>query len=296
MKKTALLILICIVSYDSLACEICGASAGNYFIGPFPQFKKHFVGVRYTFRSFNSAIATDATEFSKDFYQTAEIWTGINLGQKWQILGFIPYNINRQDSDEGTSQLSGLSDISLITNYTLLNISKELGISHRLWIGGGVKLPTGKFQPDANEELVPAANIQPGTGSFDWIINTLYALSFKEWGLNSTISYKINQSASAFQFGNRFHASAFLFRSTFTTWSTLNPNVGLLYEYVNANKFEGLEVEATGGQAFLASVGLETSVKRINLGFNIQLPIRQNFSDDQTKTKVRGMVNLTYNF
>ncbi len=101
------------------ACEICGCSSGNYFIGPFPVFQKHFAGVRYTFRSFDTRLKSDATQFSRDFYQTAEIWGGLNINKRWQLLGFVPYNINQQKSDDGARTNRGVGDVSfiLITIY-----------------------------------------------------------------------------------------------------------------------------------------------------------------------------------
>ncbi len=79
------------------------------------------------------------------FYQTTELWAGYNIGRKWQLLTFLPYNINRQTSDDGTRKNNGLGNISLIANYDLLNTRKgnKRGnkISQQLWIGGGIKIP-----------------------------------------------------------------------------------------------------------------------------------------------------------
>ena len=47
-----------------------------------------------------------------------------------------------------------------MANYAFWNHQR-----HQLWTGGGVKLPTGKFQPEAGHELVPAANMEPGSGN-----------------------------------------------------------------------------------------------------------------------------------
>src|SRR5438309_8564790 len=121
MKKAILLFLPCFSLFQTFACDICGCSSGNYFVGPFPQFRKHFFGTRYTFRSFESHIAGDPTQFSKDFYQTVELWGGYNIGKKWQLLAFVPYNINQQTSDDGKNNSHGLGDITLLGNYKVLD-------------------------------------------------------------------------------------------------------------------------------------------------------------------------------
>jgi hypothetical protein len=93
------------------------------------------------------------------------------------VLSFIPYNINKQSSDDGIKKSNGLIDISFIVNYDLLNTRKgdshNNRISQQLWVGGGIKLPTGRFSVDTND-IIPTANNQAGTGSIDHILNAMY--------------------------------------------------------------------------------------------------------------------------
>ena len=297
MKKIFLIAILCLIIQGTFACDICGCSSGNYFIGPFPQFRKHFFGTRYTFRSFTSQVAGDPTQYSKDFYQTAELWGGLNIGSKWQLIGFVPYNINRQHSDDGIKNSNGLGDITLLGNYKLLdnrsNDKKGNRISQQLWIGGGAKIPTGKFKADPTD-IIPDANNQPGTGSVDFLLNTMYTVHVNDWGVNSNLNYKINGSAENFQFGNRFSTSAFVFRSISAANTTFNPNMGLLYENIGTNELAKVKVEDTGGYALHAAAGLETNFSNMAVGFNAQIPVSQNLSNGQTTSKVRGMVHLTF--
>ena len=299
MKKIFSAGIILLLMQQSFACDICGCSSGNYFIGPFPQFHKHFFGLRYSFRSFNSQMASDKTQFSKDFYQTVELWGGMNIGKKWQVIGFVPYNINRQSSDDGKKFSQGMGDITLLANYKFLD--KRSGtkngrrISQQLWLGAGVKLPTGRFAADPND-IIPDANNQPGTGSVDFLLNAMYNLHINDWGMNSNVNYKMNGSADKFRFGNRFNASSFVFRSFRVNKTSLNPNIGLLYENLQANKLEKAKIAETGGNALLAAAGLEVNFRKMAIGFNAQLPLRQDISNGQTNTKVRGMAHVTFTF
>jgi hypothetical protein len=295
MKKLILVSTLFLIFKSSSACEFCGCSSGNYFIGAFPQFKKYFVGTRYSFRTFTTKASADPSQYSKDFYQTVELWVGVNLGSRWQVLAFLPYSINQQNSDDGMMQTQGLGDATLIANYSLMNMTRENGIAHQLWLGGGIKLPTGKFELDP-DNLVASANNQPGTGSLDYLANFTYVFRSNEWSLNSNINYKINQSADAFKFGNRLAGSAFIFRSLYTIKATYRPNAGLLFENLQASRNNSLKVDGTGGYTLLAVGGLETTLNHMTVGFNAQLPLSQNMSAGQTTTKLRGMVHITYTF
>lgn len=299
MKKIIFTSTLIFLLQASFACDICGCSSGNYFVGPFPWFHKHFVGIRYTFRSFHSIVKNDASQFSKDFYQTAEVWGGWNIGKKWQLLTFLPYNINRQASDDGIMKSNAFGDITVIANYNLLsNKTKSKhgnGVSQQLWIGAGLKLPTGKFSADV-DDFIPSANNQTGTGNVDFLLNSMYSIRINNWGISNNINYKINQGAHNFQFGNRFNASTFVFHSVAAPKATFNPNAGLLYENLKANKQGNLKIDDTGGNALLAAAGLETSFNKIAIGFNAQLPVSQHLSNGQTTARVRGMLHVTYAF
>jgi hypothetical protein len=299
MKRALFVILLFGIFTDSYACDICGCSSGSYFIGPFPQFNRHFIGLQYTFRNFSTELSSDNTQFSKDFYQTTELLAGTRIGNRWQALMFLPYNINHSVTDDGTNNSKGFGDLTLLGNYNLFNkrsLTRDTNtIFQQLWIGGGTKLPTGKFAVDTSE-LVSSANMQPGTGSFDIMLNAIYSLQVKNWGLNINASYRINQSADKFKFGNRLGATAFFFRSFQTKILTLSPNIGMLYDNLAANENNNEKVADTGGNTLSSALGLEIRLKKISLGGNVQLPIFSDLSSGQTTQKLNGMLHLSFMF
>jgi hypothetical protein len=292
MRKLILLGMFTLVVQVSNACDICGCSHGGYFVGTFPDFHRHFIGLRYSFRNYYSHNDT-SSEYSRDRYQALELWGGISLGRRWQLMVFVPFKANRQETDDGGHQHThyGLGDATLLANYLLLQREKN-----QVWLGAGVKIPTGKFSPEDGHELVPAANMEPGSGSTDLVFSATDVYQSGKWSMYGNVSYSVNREAKAFQFGNQLNASALVARSFDLKGANLVPNAGLYYEHLAANKQGGQKIEATGGQALLASGGIDLRLGKINIGMNAQLPLAQNFSNNQTSSRLRGMVQVVYMF
>lgn len=295
MKKIIIVTTILFASFSAGACEICGCGLGNYYIGLMPHFRSKFIGMRYQFHSFRTRLTDDPTQFSKDFYQTVEIWSGWNIGKRFQLLTFIPFNFNHQESDEGTTRLSGLGDIALVLNYKLLDIRKG-NTSQQLLFGAGLKLPTGRFAIEPGDpDVAAAANTQRGSGSTDFMLNAMYNIRVKRWGVSANAAYKFNSNNSDdYQFGNKLSASSFVFYAATAGKTTVSPNVGLLFEHNEPSQLSGAKIDLTGGHLLQAAAGTEISFSKMAIGFNVQLPLTQDFAEGQTKSKVKGMLHVTF--
>ena len=304
MKKIFILTLTLFFSSQLIACPICGCGVGNFYLGLLPNFKNHFIGVRYQYMLYHTQLKDDPSQFGYDYYKTVEVWSGWSIGKKIQLLAFVPYQINKQNTDDGNIKKDGLGDITLLANYKILqktkmNTVKRSSTSQELWIGGGVKLPTGKYHIDLND---PDANLgdvnsQMGTGSVDFLVNTSYNIHLNKFGINTSLNYKINTTNNDhYDFGNRFTANSFGYYNIGMRSISLAPNIGVLYEHANANHLSNAKVDLTGGDIALAVTGIELTYKKINMGANVQLPFAQNFAAGQTTAKTRGMVHVTFSF
>jgi len=302
MKRLFLLFLTGTIIFESRACEICGCGVNNFYIGILPQFNHKFFGVRYHFNSFNTRLHNDPTQYSKDFYQTVELWGGWNIGKKLQVLAFVPFNHNYQNSDEGITKMTGLGDIAALVNYKVLDVNsvngKDRTFSQQLWVGGGIKFSTGKFEIDPNDpDLASSANMQLGSGSTDILLNAMYNVRIDKVGINTTATYKLNSTnKDQYKFGNKFLASSFAYYPLAVSKTIISPNLGVLYEKTNASELQGSKIDLTGGSILQGSAGVEFAFNKIAVGFNAQLPLAQNFAENQTTQKIRGMAHVSFAF
>lgn len=309
MKKILLFIIIAFACIEANACPICGCGVGGFYIGLLPTYKTQFIGVRYQYANYDTHLIDEPDQFSHDHYHQVELYGGVTLGKRWQLLGFLPYHINHQITDDGTVDRNGLGDISVLANYKVWETSKfsknNKTFKQEFWLGAGVKLPTGKyavnFQDSTEEELsdlLGDVNSQMGTGSTDFILNAMYNIHVGKVGINTTANYKVNTTNnSRFKYGDRFSINSFAYYEAKAGKQIyMAPNIGVLYEHATANIFTSSKVEQTGGYTALASGGIDFNFQNITVGTNVQLPFAQDYARGQTQAKIRGLVHLTYTF
>src|SRR5436853_5214828 len=123
MKKVFLSIIVTFIFSAGFACPICGCGVGGFYVGLLPTYKGQFIGIRYYYSHYETRLKDDPSQYSHDYYRTAELYGGISLGRKWQLLGFVPYHINYQNTDDGAVRNNGLGDISLLLNHLVLQTS-----------------------------------------------------------------------------------------------------------------------------------------------------------------------------
>ncbi len=303
MKKLLIFITISLLSLSaSMACPFCGCGGGNTYLGLLPNFQNGFVGVRYSYSQYHTQLVDDPTQFSTNYYNSIEVWGGIHLGQKFQILAFVPYYQNKQIDDDGTTTPHGLGDITVMGQYRLFNLASFVGkkiLSHQLWIGAGIKAPTGSFNVDLNDPNTTVADInaQLGTGSLDYMLNALYSLNIGKFGINTSLNYKINtQNSDHYRYGNRFTGNIIGSYRIKAKSVNISPNVGIGYENTAFNRLSNEAVQYTNSHVTTAIAGVEFNFKRIAIGFNGQIPLAQSYAEGQTDLKFKAMTHVAFAF
>ncbi len=306
MKKILISItglLICF--YEARACDICGCGVGSYYIGLLPDFSKRFMGFRYQYKTLRSHLGPGgSTSYltTSETYQTAEVWGGWNIGKHFRVLGFVPLNINSRENQGNTIRKAGLGDVAAVGYYQLLN--KRQTIHHKLlvqslWIGGGIKVPTGRYEPSEKKENEETPNnFQLGTASTDFTLNAMYDVRLMDAGINTNISYKINTANRYdYRYGNKFTANLLAYyKFRVARQVSIAPNTGLLYETAAKDQDHRLQVDISGGYTLLATGGLEAAFGTFSAGANFQPVVSQTLAGSHVKAGNRAMVHVTYLF
>jgi len=301
--------LICLVTglYEARACDICGCGVGSYYIGILPDFKKRFIGLRYQYKTLRSHLGPGGTTSyltTAETYQTAELWGGWNIGKRFRVLGFLPVNFNSRENQGQTMSKSGIGDIAVVGYYQLLDkqqtISSGQLLVQSLWLGGGIKVPTGKYEPTEHKENEDTPNnFQLGTASTDFTLNAMYDVRLMDFGVNANVSYKINTNNKYdYQYGNKFTANVLAYyKIKVADRVTVAPNAGVIYETAEKDKeSKKYTVDISGGHSLSATVGVEATLGTISVGGNFQPVISQQLADMRIKAGNRAMVHVTYLF
>ena len=297
------LFLLSMAALPLLACDLCGCSNGGSFFGILPQGHRGFLGVRYRYNTFHSHLSS-LNLSSREQFRTAELWGRFYPARRVQVMAFVPYQFSQQTllKTGAVTPLSGLSDITLLAHYNLLNTFMDDSVvhtvNHNLLVGGGVKLPTGRFRYDENSLLdVANPNFQLGTGSTDWIGNLIYTARYKNWGLNADVSYRVTTTnPNGYRFGNRLNTSASVFYLTSLGSRSIMPNAGVFVEQAGHDIREGVMNKQTGGYATYLNLGTEVYLNKLSFGVSYRRPVSQYLSQGELRANDQLMTHVTYLF
>ncbi|MFN4146923.1 MAG: hypothetical protein ACK4GN_13950 [Runella sp.] len=306
MMKILKPLLVCwglLLSINAFACDVCGCANGGAYFGILPQIGRQFIGVRYRTSSFDSHLKSTMLQ-SREHFQSTELWGRFYPVKRLQVLGFVPYFFNQQhEINTGRRvNLQGLGDVTVLANYNLFNTfwdsTNTRSMTHSLLVGGGIKLPTGRFQYDIGDMTqVANPNFQLGTGSTDFLISALYSMRFGNWGWNTDATYRYNTTnANRYRFGNRLTLNSLLFYTQSIGNMMLMPNAGVYVEVAGYDIERNRQNLRTGGYVSMANVGLEVFMKHLTIGATYQHPTLQNLAKGEIRADARATVHLTMMF
>ncbi len=293
------------LSIAAQACDICGCGAGSNYLGILPDFNSKIAGIRYRFNEVMAHVGPGgASSFltTQGRYYTAELWAGWTFGNKVRVMAYVPLSYNTKSNEEEGLSKAGPGDAGLQAFYRVINtkntISQKLLVQD-LWIGGGVKLPTGKYEPKDKETSGQSANLfQLGTGSFDFMATAMYDIRLQDAGLSLTASYKMNMTNKYdYNYGNKLSANAQLYyKFKVGKALTVSPNAGAAYETSQTDLDQQYPVYNSGGYILFGTIGTEMNYRKIAFGGNWQPPLKQDLAMGLVKAHHKMMLHVALMF
>ena len=303
MKKLLFSLSLVLSSLALTACDICGCGIGSYYTGILPEFNKHIIGVRYRYNALTTHLGPGGVSSyltTREYFHTVDVWGGWTVGKKFRIMGYVPLSYNEKSNRGTHSSRKGVGDASIQAYYNVLSTRGSAGsnlVLQSLWIGGGLKLPTGDYDPAFKDNSGQSANtFQLGTGSVDYTLNLMYDLRIQDFGINTTVNYKLNsENSDRYRSGNKMSATLqAYYKVRVKNKITVAPNAGLAYETAQLDRDDHITVDASGGNILMQGTGVEVTNGKIALGGSFQVPLHQHLARGLVKADNRLMVHLSF--
>ncbi|MEZ4962366.1 MAG: hypothetical protein R2830_21235 [Saprospiraceae bacterium] len=294
----ALAMFLPLFSEKSVACDACGCSVNGVGVGLMATYRQNYIGFQYQYAPFASTL--EHTQDTRDYFHSFELTLRFRVWKRLNLQLNQPYRLNLRTHSEADGTRSGLGDTRLIANYILLN-QVPLGKSFKLYAeaGGGVKAPTGNFDPNLHDENNLPENFNPGNGSWAGLLQTNLVLSHKNAGLTISGTFQHNSSSTqGYRFGNQWSGQALLFNQLSMGgrfW--LTPFAGMAAEKVGKDvKADGKFAPSTGGNGLFAAAGLNLRFDNWLVGASFSQPVHQHISNAEVEAKGRLTVQLSHIF
>lgn len=306
MKQIICCLLLLCTTLCVRACDVCGGSGSSQNLGILPQFKKHFIGLQYQYRSFSSVYPALSEQkpaaYSEEHYNTAQLWGRYVVSKRLQLFAFVPYQYNRRLKDGTNTDMNGISDISVLANAVVFKTedSSESEWKHVLLAGGGIKLPTGSYKGITALDRLGLPNMQPGSGAWDVIVNLNYTLRYDNTGINADAVYTITTAnGDDYKYGNRLGTAVSGFYWLQAGRVSIMPQVGFRYEYVlhdYDNYSRKWLNEQTGGSLSWATAGTQAYYGKMGFQLSYGIPVAQHYGAGNITAKHRADAGLFFLF
>jgi hypothetical protein len=273
------------------ACDVCGGSAGSPSFGTFVPTNFHQIGLRSSFRDFNSYFY--GIEYSRETIFQEELHIRWQLHKRIQLIGSVPFQYARQTKGGYADRIQGMADPSVLTNVVLINKTDSVvGMKQFLSAGFGLKLPLGETVIYSD----PQKNMYPGTGTTDLIfITTFYDQFSSKWGIQSEASYVWKGTDKwGYRFGNSLSMNAVGVRKFQKGKYRWLATTGFQFEQQAEARLNKERTEAQINNILLLSARVGVNLIRPNWMFSAQFqqPLIQQINEGIVRQKYFASVGV----
>lgn len=283
---------------SSFACDVCGCSSGNSFLGLLPIGKQNMAGIQLKYQQFDFAGTGQEVygrKMKTDQFQEQTLWFRTFLNPRIQLFGYLPYVQHTRIDESSKHQITSVGDLQFNGLYTIFNGRDSVYKANRFtWLTGlGMKLPTGKYQQRDERKTQYAQNFQIGSGAWQLKWMNVLTLQHDNWGINNQTEVAINTTNELmYRRGNNITSAFSIFYWAQRKRASFLPQLGIQLEKIGYARQSG-EIELnTSGTLSLVQIGLDIYRKDWAIRGGIQRPVWQNRTAEMPAETIRLTVSV----
>lgn len=260
MYRVWLCAVIVLLYNNAIAQSCCSVSSGNNW-NILPNVQQSLLGVRYSYKQYYSVYPESLNpELSgskaNEYMHTVDISGRFRVHPRVQLMFNLPYSFLMRTDANSISYQNGFNDMQFNTQIAIVKPSCNKPLMHFWNVGGGIKLPLGKFTMDANRLFT--TSLQLGTGSVDFNVHSNYNLQAQKWSVNWLSAARLNTAnPQGYRFGHRLQNTLTVFYKISSKKTTVMPHAGLATDIALFNRLNGVKQTYTGGIYVSGVAGLD---------------------------------------
>jgi hypothetical protein len=269
------------------ACEVCGCSLSRpeqqnhderfFFQYVFEQQNWHKRDPHYAFDLGQDGHDThDKT--TEDFHHYL---VGGRIGERILLTAEIPYivrralNVEDQDKLGNHMRSQGWGDFQTTGEFDLMkDANRTIGAL------AGVKFPTGSTEEKDIDGNLFEPEMQPGSGSYDYLWGGVYHQNWERLALSANAAYTLKTTGAAdFRFGNSFLTNTVLSYAInpHSRWGVFKSGMQLIYLHEARQTSAGKKVGDSGGDTVSLGPLLNFELgKNVTVFTSLASPVYQN--------------------
>ena len=313
LKHHIFFIIACNLLSSQLSGQACCSGgtplAGNIGLRPL-QAKSIFIDLTYDYNTQRSLLTgSEVLDDDRRERNTNAILARASyaITDNFALSGIISW-INEEERVKALNgginrfAATGVGDAIAMVQY------QPLTWQDKSWVMGfGVKFPLGSTNiTDEETGLLLNPDLQPGSGSWDWIIGTQFQQQHflkENLTLIASLTARFNSEADRFggqqtyQFGREFRANLGVRDRLLIGKALIDPSLILLYRRTEMDQIQGIAVPNTGGNWIHVLPGLNWQINPVfSLGGSMEIPIHRNLTGTQLTTTNRFTLSIAYSF
>lgn len=218
------------------------------------------------------------------------------LNQRFSLTAVLPVirqtrSITGYDGNKDFMAVQGLGDLVFLLKYRI--VAASISNPFQWVIGVGPKIPTGRTDFTNRQGLTLAADMQPGSGSWDgivWSFMQKESLFIPNLGVTSVLTYRYSgtnenyNDVQHYRFGNEFQ---FSLGTNYNFFAGLPVSLFLFgrYRHQTPDYIDGNVFPSTGGQWVYAIPGVNIQfMNGISLRLTSEWPVYRKLEGTQLTT------------